>query len=109
MVVRHGEALRLDRAAIALLGVPALDPAIGQAKCPGYADVVILALRDVQDVVLAVTPGGDEIKDLLEERRIRFLRSGIVGGKGGEEGRSQLLLEMIERSAPGIGHGNQLV
>ena len=67
MVVRRGEALGLDRAAIALLGVPALDPAVGHAKRPGYADVVVLALRDVQDVVLAVAPGCHEIEHLLKK------------------------------------------
>ena len=54
-------------------------------------------------------PGRRRNRRPSEERRIRFLRAGIVGGEGGEEGRSELLLEMVERPAPGIGHGNQLV
>ena len=89
MVVRRGEALGFDRAAIALLGVPALDPAIGHSKDPGYADVVILALRDMQDVILAVAPGCYEIEDLLEKGRVWFFRAGVVGREGGEEGRSK--------------------
>jgi hypothetical protein len=68
MEVRLGEALRLDRAAIALLGMAALDPAIGQAELSGDSDVVILALRDMQDVVRVSPSASDEGEDLLERR-----------------------------------------
>lgn len=51
VIIRLGKVFRLNRTAISLLVVAALNPAIRHAKLPGNADIVVLALRDMQDVV----------------------------------------------------------
>lgn len=52
MVIGCGEFGGLNSAAIALLCVATLDPTVGQPELPGNADIVILALGDMQNVVL---------------------------------------------------------
>ncbi len=81
MIVRLSKFTRLDRAAIALLSVAALDPAVGQTEPARYADVMILTLCDMQDVILTVAFAFHEGENLLKKHRIRFLGAGVVCGE----------------------------
>ena len=76
MEIRRREIVRLYRSAVALLGMTALDPAICQPELSGNSDVVILALRDMQDIVACIALLLDEGEDLFKEGRVRLFRTG---------------------------------
>ncbi|QTK81503.1 Hypothetical protein AT6N2_L0601 [Agrobacterium tumefaciens] len=107
VIVRLRKILRLYRAAIALLGVATLDPTIRHAQFPGNADIVVLALRDVQNVVLRCALAFDESKYLFEEGRIGFFRARVIRREGGMKGIAKLLRKIVEGPALGIGHGDE--
>lgn len=80
MEIRPGHGLRFGRAAEAFLALAALDPAGGIAKLPSDADVVILALGDMQYLRLPVAEQGLPSLVEGEELRVGLGAAGFVAG-----------------------------
>ena len=108
VVVRHG-VLGFDGAAGAGQAVAALDPAGGDTQLFGNANVVVLALRHVQVVGLLVAPGAFKAATGIGKvTGIGLFAQGVVAGQQQVKGRTQRLLEVLQRPGLGIGHGDQL-
>src|SRR5258708_2488472 len=80
MKIRLGQRGDSRRSAKTLLPLAALDPADLVAKRPRDADVVVLALRHVQDFVLSVAMRRLASAIVREELRIGLGAAGFVGG-----------------------------
>ncbi len=78
MEIGFGQVCDRDRAAEALLALPAFDPARGIAQCLGDADIVILALGDMQDVIPCKARAADPPAGKAEEIRIRLFAQGLI-------------------------------
>src|SRR4051812_46884608 len=77
--VRLGQRFHGGRAAEASHALTPLDPAYLVAELSRDSDIVVLALRDVQDVGLLVTQGGLAALVVGKELRIGFCNAGLVG------------------------------
>src|SRR6185312_12951864 len=84
------------RSAIALLPLAPLDPANGVAELLGDPDIVVLALRDMQDLVLLVAEGRLPAAVEGEELWIRLGLADLVDGD-----------TVVKRVAEGVGVGGK--
>jgi hypothetical protein len=105
--VRLRQRLHSRRAAETGDALAALDPAHLVAKLSRDPDVVVLALRDVQNVGLLVAEGGLAPLVVGEELRVRLGNAGIVGADGVVEGIAERVRVAGERDAVRIGHRHQ--
>src|SRR5580658_476093 len=94
----------LERAARPLEPLAPLDPADLVAKGPGDADIVILALRHMQDVLEHEASDAEPSAREAEEYRIGLLVARLVDRHRVVERRAERLLHMVERPALRIGH-----
>src|SRR5690606_20134471 len=98
---------RMRRAAIAFLVHPPLDPADLVAEGAGNADVMILALRDVQYVFLPIAESGLPPEIMREEARIGLGAFGVVHRDGVVEGVAQRVRVGTEGDAVGVRHRHE--
>src|SRR6516162_2819827 len=89
MKIRFGEGFRHWRPAEALQALAPLDPAHFVAQFSRHADVVILALRDVQNLFLLVAERRLAAEVVSEEARVRLWILGLVDGDAVMEGLPQ--------------------
>src|SRR3954466_13536433 len=107
MEIRLCELRHLGRSAKTFHALAPLDPADLVAKLSRDTDVMVLALRHVQNFGLLVAERRLPALVVGEEFRIGLCNPGVVGADGVVEGIVDGVRVARERDAIGMGHGDQ--
>ena len=100
---------RLQGAPRALHALPPLDPAHRVAELPRDADVVVLALRHMEDIGEPEAVAAEAAAREGEEFRIGLLAQRVVHGDAVVERTAERLFHVVERPALRVGHRDELV
>src|SRR6266702_7824786 len=109
MEIRRRQLFDRNGAAEAPEALAPLDPASLVTECFGDSDIVILALRNMQDFVPAITRAADPPARKAEEIRVRLLAERLVHRHAVPKRIAERAREMLESPALCVGHGHEAV